>query len=102
MGKNGSGKSTLIKMILGTSDAELLGGQIRLGSNVLVGYLPQEIHFEDEEATILDTARKFYDGTETHLRASLAKFLFYSDNSYLPHPKLNIHQNYYFVPSLFH
>ena len=80
MGKNGSGKSTLIKMILDTSDAELLGGQIRLGSNVLVGYLPQEIHFEDEEATILDTARKFYNGTETHLRASLAKFLFYSDN----------------------
>ena len=80
MGKNGSGKSTLIKMILDMSDAELLDGQIKLGSNVLIGYLPQEIHFEDEEATILDTARKFYDGTETHLRAGLAKFLFYEDN----------------------
>ena len=80
MGKNGSGKSTLIKMILDMSDAELLDGKIKLGSNVLIGYLPQEIHFEDEEATILDTARKFYDGTETHLRASLAKFLFYKDN----------------------
>ncbi len=80
MGKNGSGKSTLIKMILDMSDAELLDGQIKLGSNVLIGYLPQEIHFEDEEATVLDTARKFYNGTETHLRASLAKFLFYEDN----------------------
>ena len=80
MGKNGSGKSTLVKMILDMSDAELLDGEIKLGSNVLIGYLPQEIHFEDEEATILDTTRKFYDGTETHLRASLAKFLFYADN----------------------
>ncbi len=80
MGKNGSGKSTLVKMILDMSDAELLDGQIKLGSNVLIGYLPQEIHFEDEDITILDMARKFYDGTETHLRASLAKFLFYEDN----------------------
>ena len=80
MGKNGSGKSTLIKMVLGISGAEVLGGEIRIGSNVLIGYLPQEIHFENEDATILETARKFYVGTETHLRASLAKFLFYEDN----------------------
>ena len=80
MGKNGSGKSTLIKIILEQSDAELLGGEIKLGSNVLIGYLPQEIHFENEDATILETARQFYVGTETHLRASLAKFLFYEDN----------------------
>ena len=80
MGKNGSGKSTLIKMIMEMSDAELMSGKIRVGSNVLIGYLPQEIRFENEEATILETARQFYDGTETHLRASLAKFLFYEDN----------------------
>lgn len=80
MGKNGSGKSTLIKMILENSDAELLGGSIDLGSSVVIGYLPQEIKFDNENATILDTARKFYEGTETHLRASLAKFLFYGEN----------------------
>ena len=34
----------------------------------------------NESATILDTARKFYEGTETHLRSSLAKFLFYGEN----------------------
>ena len=28
----------------------------------------------------METARKFYDGTETHLRSSLAKFLFYGEN----------------------
>lgn len=80
MGKNGSGKSTLIKMILGIGDGEQLDGEIKIGSNVKIGYLPQEIKFDDENATILDTARKFYSGDETHLRASLAKFLFYSDN----------------------
>ena len=80
MGKNGSGKSTLIKMILGIGDGEQLGGEIKIGSNVKIGYLPQEIKFDNENATILDTARKFYSGDETHLRASLAKFLFYSDN----------------------
>lgn len=80
MGKNGSGKSTLIKMILGIGDGEQLDGKIKIGSNVKIGYLPQEIKFDNENATILDTARKFYSGDETHLRASLAKFLFYSDN----------------------
>ena len=87
MGKNGTGKSTLIKMILNNyepeeyqSAANQLEGTIKIGSNVLIGYLPQEIKFEDENATILETARKYYDGTETHLRAALAKFLFYGEN----------------------
>lgn len=80
MGKNGSGKSTLIKMILGIGEGVQLDGEIKIGSNVKIGYLPQEIVFEDEKATILEIARKFYSGDETHLRASLAKFMFYSDN----------------------
>ena len=78
MGKNGSGKSTFIKAILYGNN--VCQGEIKLGSNVLIGYIPQEIIFDDENATILETARKFYDGTETHLRASLAKFLFYGEN----------------------
>lgn len=78
MGKNGSGKSTFVKAILYGNN--ICQGEIKIGSNVSIGYIPQEIRFEDENATILDTARKFYDGTETHLRASLAKFLFYGEN----------------------
>lgn len=87
MGKNGSGKSTLIKMILNNITpeqyqcaAERLSGEIKIGSNVIIGYLPQEIKFDDENETILDAVRRFYVGTETHLRASLAKFLFYDEN----------------------
>ncbi len=80
MGNNGSGKSTLIKMILEDSDANVLDGKIILGSNINIGYLPQEISFENEDSTVLETARKYFNGTETYLRASLAKFLFYGEN----------------------
>lgn len=78
MGKNGAGKSTFIKAVLYGDN--ICQGEIKIGSNVSIGYIPQEIRFEDENATILNTARKFYDGTETYLRASLAKFLFYGEN----------------------
>lgn len=80
MGKNGTGKSTIIKLLFNDTPAEIVDGEIKLGSNVNIGYLPQEIHFEDENATVLDTARRFFDGTETSLRATLAKFLFYGEN----------------------
>ncbi len=96
MGKNGSGKSTLIKMILNNynpeefhTDAEQLEGDIKIGNSVVIGYLPQEIKFDDETATILETARKFFDGNETYLRAALAKYLFYGDNVFKRIEKLS-------------
>lgn len=78
MGKNGSGKSTFVKAILNGDN--ICQGDIKIGSNVSIGYIPQEIRFEDENATILETARKNFEGSETYLRASLAKFLFYGEN----------------------
>ena len=80
MGKNGSGKSTLIKYIMGIYENEQEDDHVRIGSNVMVGYSPQTITFEDDNATILDVARKSYYGSETHLRASLAKFMFNGEN----------------------
>ena len=80
MGKNGSGKSTLIKYIMNLYENEQDDNNIRIGSNVSIGYIPQTITFEDDNATILDTARKSYYGSETHLRASLAKFMFNGEN----------------------
>ena len=80
MGKNGSGKSTLIKYIMNLYENEQDDNNIRIGSNVSIGYIPQTIIFEDDNATILDTARKSYYGSETHLRASLAKFMFNGEN----------------------
>ena len=80
MGKNGSGKSTLIKYIMDLYENEQEDNHVRIGSNVMVGYIPQTITFEDDNATILDVARKSYYGSETHLRASLAKFMFNGEN----------------------
>ena len=80
MGKNGSGKSTLIKYIMGLYENEHEDDHVRIGSNISIGYIPQTITFEDDNATILDVARKSYYGSETHLRASLAKFMFNGEN----------------------
>ena len=82
MGKNGTGKSTIIKLLFNDTPAQIVDGEIKLGSSIRIGYLPQEIKFEDEKATVLDTARRFFDGTETALRATLAKFLFYDEQVY--------------------
>ena len=75
MGKNGSGKSTLIKEIIRNNN-----DSIKLGSNVSIGYIPQELHFENEDLTILEEARKFFIGEEQHLRAALTKFLFFGES----------------------
>lgn len=80
MGKNGSGKSTLIKYIMSLYENEQENDHVRIGSNVSIGYIPQTITFEDDNAIILDVARKSYYGSETHLRASLAKFMFNGEN----------------------
>lgn len=80
MGKNGSGKSTLIKYIMGLYENEQEDDHVKIGSNVSIGYIPQTITFENDNATILDVARKSYYGSETHLRASLAKFMFNGEN----------------------
>ncbi len=79
IGKNGCGKSSLIKRILDASKTEN-DPNIKIGSNVSIGYIPQVIDFEDNNEKILDYARKSFNGTETQLRAALAKFLFYSDD----------------------
>lgn len=83
IGKNGTGKSTLVKEILATyrkSSSE--HSSIHLGSQVVVGYLPQEIYFADENKTVLETVRENFQGSEPVLRATLAKFLFFDDAIY--------------------
>lgn len=70
MGKNGCGKSTLIHEILNNNP------NIIIGSNVKIGFIPQQIKFDNEVIMLIDEVRKHYIGDETHLRSSLAKFLF--------------------------
>lgn len=81
MGKNGTGKSTLIKYIIERYNQEKFQDDVmKIGSNVAIGYIPQIIEFEDNNATILEVARKYFNGTETYLRSALAKFMFNGNN----------------------
>ncbi|MBQ2873065.1 MAG: ABC-F family ATP-binding cassette domain-containing protein [Bacilli bacterium] len=75
IGKNGSGKSSLIKNILSSNN------NIKLGSNVKIGYIPQEIVF-DKDSIVYDLARKYFIGEESHLRSALFKFMFVGNDIY--------------------
>lgn len=75
VGPNGSGKSTIIKEILANNNES-----IKLGSNVIIGYIPQEITFEDENIRVIDEAIKYFEGIDSYLRSTLFKFMFIGEN----------------------
>ena len=74
IGNNGCGKTTFIKKIIDNSC-----DNIKIGSNVKIGYIEQQIFFGKDE-TILSYARVYFNGDESHLRSSLSKFGFYGEN----------------------
>ena len=74
IGKNGTGKSTLLKIIV-NEDCEYTG-EIKIGQSVNIGYIPQEINFEDDNQTILNFFEQFDNRNETEIRTSLAKYMF--------------------------
>lgn len=78
IGENGSGKTTLIRTILGKSLPDR--GEIKIGSNVKIGYLQQNIRFDNEEGTVLDNFRDEYICSEEKGRNILSKFLFYNED----------------------
>lgn len=78
LGKNGSGKSTLIKLILGEYLPE--EGKIELGARTKIGYLDQNIHFENENLTMLEAFRQEQTISEGEARGILARFLFYGED----------------------
>lgn len=71
MGKNGTGKTTLIKNIINNAYEN-----IKLGVNTDIGYIPQEIRFENEELTIFEYMRGIFVGSESELRSKLFRFYF--------------------------
>ena len=78
IGKNGCGKTTLLKMILGEIKPD--SGYIKIGSQVKIGYLPQQVVFEDEELTILEYFADFHNITYETARNQLARVLFMKED----------------------
>ena len=78
IGDNGSGKSTIIKMLLGEIEAD--SGEVKLGANTKIGYLPQNITFNNEDLTVLEAFREDMFILEGPARGILAKFLFYGES----------------------
>ena len=74
IGKNGTGKSTLISMILGKDND--FQGKIKLGTSIKIGYIPQNIVFENENQTILEYFLEENNFSETQARNILAKYGF--------------------------
>lgn len=75
VGDNGTGKSTILKMIL--NDILPDKGEVKIGSNVKVGYLSQHIKAKDPEQSMIEAFRDEVRVTEGEARHILAKFLFY-------------------------
>ncbi len=82
LGDNGAGKSTLIKIIMGEEEPD--GGKLRKGPTVKVGYLPQIIHFEHPERSLVDTMLYNLDCTAQTARNRLASFKFRGEDVFKP------------------
>lgn len=78
IGENGCGKTTLLKMLLGEVEPEK--GTIRIGSQVVLGYLPQQVEYQDEEQTVLEYFSRLHNLTTGAARSQLAKVLFCNED----------------------
>ncbi|MEK5393128.1 ABC-F type ribosomal protection protein [Margalitia sp. FSL K6-0131] len=75
IGENGAGKSTLIKMMLQKVQPD--NGEIKLGSNLHIGYLSQHVYDSGQNHTVIEEFRNEIHVTEGEARHILARFLFY-------------------------
>lgn len=80
LGENGTGKSTILKIILNEVSPD--SGEVKVGSNVKIGYLPQEVSFHKEDVSIVDYFSYYYGISLSEARKELAKILFTGDDVY--------------------
>ncbi len=78
LGDNGTGKSTFLKILLGEETPS--GGKIKFGPSVKMGYLPQILHFDHPERTLLDTMLYETKCTVQSARDRLGSFLFQGED----------------------
>jgi ATP-binding cassette subfamily F protein 3 len=82
VGANGSGKSTMLKLISGQLvPAE---GQVRLGTNVHLGYYTQEQEGLNDNSTPFEEIRCVSALSDTETRSFLHYFLFSGDDVFVP------------------
>ncbi|WP_088816026.1 MULTISPECIES: ribosomal protection-like ABC-F family protein [Listeria] len=77
IGDNGAGKSTLLRMILGEEAPSK--GRVKVGSNVKIAYLSQQMDEMSGKETVLEAFRKEVHVPEGEARNMLANFMFYQE-----------------------
>jgi ATP-binding cassette subfamily F protein 3 len=82
IGPNGAGKTTLLRAILGVVPP--LGGKIRFGASVEVGYLAQAQAGLRPEQSVLDAILEVRNLPVSQARNFLGQFLFSGDEVYRP------------------
>jgi ATPase subunit of ABC transporter with duplicated ATPase domains len=81
-GANGSGKTTLVRTITGS--LEPLGGSLRLGPSVRLGYMAQEQELLDPALSALETIQRVAPFNETEARHFLHFYLFSGNDPLRP------------------
>ena len=82
VGPNGSGKTTLLRVVAG--ELGPLAGEVRLGTNVKLGYYSQEQETLDPESTPYETIAAVAAMSETDVRSFMHYFLFTKDEVFVP------------------
>ncbi len=87
LGDNGTGKTTLLNIILGLEEAD--SGTVKKGDGLKPAYLPQVVHFENENRTLVDTLIYEKNVTPQTARNRLGRFQFSGEEQLKPVCKLS-------------
>ena len=77
MGGNGTGKTTLLRALLGQGEYQ---GELYVAPSARIGYIPQEIRFEDDALSVVNAFRREEPCSEGQARNILAKYFFFGEN----------------------
>lgn len=77
IGRNGCGKTTLLKLVLGEELPD--DGYVKVGESLKIGYLPQQVTFDNEEFTVIEAIRDTMVISEGKARELLARYQFYQE-----------------------